>query len=461
MSDIPVPKGETEFTRDNESKNFTKLVIDDEHNKAFIEEMQEAIKEGHEDEGNFPKEVSNQTISIDFGSSTQDVASTTTNIESTTQDVISSSIDVSSSTQDVASTTITNNEESVNFMQTVGTPVPEATVVDTEGNKVVIPAHVIGESTPIEAEVINEPEAKENEFENKTLEKEIESVLHIYEEDPAKLKFNKDEIEELVRAGVIDRDTIEFIIDEFNTNVDDLIKNKTLDPSDENYLNEEEYNKQLKLLIENKIDTEKIIKACKDLRDPAFIEELFNARFPWYKLTGSGYVLLRFNEYLNNRRSNENEEQRLLFEINSNKKVQKILDNCEKKIFSKVKLSNGQKFTLGAIFTYVFKWNIANIAKVLNRPEEEIEKNIKDPDVSGIVGITSVLLLRYLYNTIMKNIERSKLDQFMFIKFVCDNIGVENIDDEKKSVIKENWEKIIINTFELYEKSKTFISKKH
>jgi hypothetical protein len=311
-----LPEGESEFSRESEDKNFTKVVIDTEHNKAFLTEMAEKLK-------NINSEEDAEKLKNIFKTMT--------------------GVDYDELCKQNEEKELAEDEMPPKELPPEPVPLPEEKPTDDGLDEKVI------EEPPKELSLT------EREYHEKTI-----NQLDEYLQNPEKLKFTDDEIAEMRQLGVFDRETLIVLVEQLHEDIDNIIAGET-DPFSI-YFDPEVRKKAIKDTLEIKVSAQEAIDASKDLINSGAVQKVFESKFPKYTARGPAAIMEEFLEYLNRRTVTENECQFLYHELNSTKKLKEIIDNANEKLFENMKTTDGKPFTVSHFVGNIFRWNRSRLA---------------------------------------------------------------------------------------------------
>lgn len=281
------------------------------------------------------------------------------------------------------------------------------------------------------AEVEDDEEAEDN----KRLLEEVEKRLADAKANPETLKFTESEITELIKMGVMgDAESVRALADRFNQEIDEIIKNR--DNPESEYSNQENLDKIIRQNLEVKISLQESIESAKQLTDPAFIQDLFNVRYPGYAEKGPAIIYELFLGYLKSRADDPKEREVLFNEMTSKDKIESIRKNVNKKIFRHMMTGSGVPYNHVSFINTMYELNRSHIGKALNL---DLTPNPKDPDgtakrrhaASPVLAVFSVLFMRFMYKKLTPDFERSKLQRKYLIGFILDSANPAALTQEK------------------------------
>lgn len=381
--EVILPEGESDFSRESEDKNFTKVVLDDEHNKAFLEEFNEKLR-------NISSEQDAEKLKDQFKSLTGFDYDELYPVE----EVIS-----------------TDNPDDIK---------KEAPPVKQDPRPSEVTEEIVDES--------DELTKADKEYNAKVL-----NQLAEYYENPEKLKFTSAEIEDMRRLGVFDRETLNTLVEQLHTDIDEIIRGKT-DPFSM-YADEDLRKQAIKDTLEIKINAQEAIMASRDFVDSGAAQKVFDAKFPKYTERGPASILEEFIEYLNRRTATNAEEQFLIRELNSPKKLKEIIANAEEKLFEGLRATNGGNFTISHFVGCIFRWNKSRLALITGAEESEITLEKFD----SVILIFTVLFIRSWYKKYAPNAQTNSLERKLFFQWLHDNTVPMGISGEKTQWLDEAW----------------------
>ena len=280
---------------------------------------------------------------------------------------------------------------------------------------------------------------------------EVEKRLADAKADPLSLKFTDTEISELIKMKVIgDADFVHGLADGFNQEIDEIIKGRN-DPESK-YSNPEEFDKVIRQNLEIKISLQQSIESAKELTDPAFIQELFNTRYPGYAEKGPAVIYELFFDYLKFRCENEREREFLFRELTNKDKIAGIRDNANKKVFRYMMSSTGAPFTHSSFINTMYELNKTYIAKAIGinlAPDpKDPAKPMKDRQAcSPVLAVFSLLFMRFMYKKLVPDFEHSKLQRKYLTGFILDSANRKALSPEKIKMLDdistEMWDYIV------------------
>ncbi len=413
---IMLPQGESEFTRESEDKNFVKIIMDDEHNKAFITEMNEKLKAcaTEQDEEKLKTMFKNMT-GVDFD--TICPPEPLPNPEVTNENYLH----------------VENNGSDKNE------PPPEPTITTPSG---VFPEFKDetkqSESSPNESSVVEVPASEADEQAERDKEYHVKTLeqLDDYLANPEKLRFTDDEIKDMQKLGAFDRDTIAMFSKQINEDVDAIISGAGNPMSP--YYTEEARRNAIKDTLEIKVRAQEALDAAKDFVDSGGVETVFKTKYPEYASRGPAWVLESFAKYLDDRMATDESKAFLYREINNQKKIQSILDNASSYIFKGMLTSNNTQYTIGSFIGGILRWNKGRLALLTGIKEEEVTIE----RFSSLVLIFIVLFIRQWYKKYTPDIQNSSLERRLFYQFVQDNANPLLLTGEKTELLDTAWNKV-------------------
>ncbi len=414
---IMLPQGESEFTRDSEDKNFVKVIMDDEHNKAFIAEMNEKLKAcaTEQDEDKLKTMFKNMT-GVDF--------------DTICPPDLESNPDVTSENYLHVEDNDTDENKPDPKLTTSETPAIFPEFKDeTESSKVSSENDTSVREVPVSEE--DEQAERDKEYHNKTLEQ-----LDDYLVNPEKLRFTDDEIKDMQKLGAFDRDTIAMFSKQINEDVDAIISGAGNPMSP--YYTEEARRNAIKDTLEIKVRAQEALDAAKDFVDSGGVETVFKTKYPEYSSRGPAWILESFAKYLNDRMSTDEAKSFLYREINNQKKIQSILDNAASYIFKGMLTSNNTQYTIGSFIGGILRWNKSRLALLTGITEEEVTVE----RFSSLVLIFIVLFIRQWYKKYTPDIQSSSLERRLFYQFVQDNANPLTLTGEKTEWLDDAWNKV-------------------
>lgn len=293
----------------------------------------------------------------------------------------------------------------------------------------------------------------EDELDAKTLA-EVEARLAEAKENPESLKFTETEISELIKMGILgNADAVRALADRFNQEIDELIKSKSDSTSE--FADPEKYDKAIRANLEIKISLQQSIESAKELTDPVFIQELFNARYPGYAEKGPAIIYELFFDYLKFR-TKPDQKEFLFRELTDKSKINNIRDQANKKVFRHMMTSTGAPFTHMSLINTMYELNKKYIGKSMNLDLADMDA--KSPlegrkKASAPVALFSLLFMRFLYKKLVPDFEHSKLQRKYFVGFIIDSANQATLTPEKvkalDDVCTELWDYIVQLDIEL------------
>lgn len=306
-----LPGSDTDFVKNEiEGKNDTKVVMDDAHNAAFIDELRSRYS---------------------FNSTSNEDRQ---KIELTVEELTSSGL-LSKETAD----SIISPKEVVHsgYCQVTQTDV-DTTVVETE------------EEDPVSKEILDQ--------------------VDLCIADPTRLKFTDKEIEDMTKLGVFDNMTVVAIAKSVDEQIEDMISGAT-DP-DSPFFDIEERKKAVISTLRVKMSASQAITQAKELTSLEFVEEIFTKVYPDYVTRGPAHILELFLTYIRGRISDFNGMSFVVKEMNDQKKLIEIFERAGSMIFGELFTTTGTKYTTGAFVKGIFHWNRALFSRMSDTPEDKI-----------------------------------------------------------------------------------------
>jgi hypothetical protein len=380
---IVFPTGETKFTRDSDDKNFVKVVMDDEHNKAFIAEFNEKLKAcaTEQDEEKLKQMFKNMT-GLDF----DEICPPETS-EKTTSEVQKESEPIDS---------------------------VKAVEVDEESDEIT---------------------AKDQEYHQNTI-----AQLDKYVNNPEELKFTPEEVESMRKLGAFDRETINTLVKQLNDDIDAIIAG-TGDPMSP-YYDDDVRRKAIKDTLEIKIRAQEAMDAAKDFEESGAALKVFEGKFPQYAERGPAWILEDFLGYLNHRTATPGEAHFLYHELNTTKKLKEIIQSANERLFAGMKTTKKDEktgeyipYTMPNFIYSVLFWNKSRLALLTNIQENEVVLSKFD----SLMLVFAVLFVRCWYKKYAPDIQSNSLSKRLFYKFVSDNSNPMELDGQRAEWLNDAW----------------------
>jgi len=397
---LPLPTGESEFTRDDPSKNFVKVVIDDERNKPFIEEMKQKLAACHnETDYNTLKENFKRMTGIDFDTICLPEKKPNDTSADTASDI-----------------TVTEVEKT-----------PQQENVDTSNDVMAVPVPETDELTK-----------KDMEYHQNTL-----MQLDMYLENPSLLRFTEEEIQGMIKIGAFDRNTMNIVIEQLNNDVDAIIAGKT-DPTSP-YYDEARRREAIKDTLEIKIRSKEAVDAQKEFEDTGIAQKVFDKKFSEYATQGPAWILESFKKYLDSRTETDAAKSFLYNELNDSKKLHDIIARANKLLFSGMLTTNNKEYTIGNFVGSMLRWNRSRLALLAGIEEDEVTLERFDSPLL----VLSVLFVRQWYKHYTPNIQDSSIEKRLFYQFVRDNANPATISTEKYEAMDAAWKDVLSKCAEI------------
>lgn len=306
----------------------------------------------------------------------------------------------------------------------------------------------------------NESEAHEvEEEEDPELVAEIIANLEDAKANPENLKFTTDEIAGLIKLEVVgDEATVRALADNFNQEVDKLIKEKN-DPNSQ-YSDPKVYDKAIRDNLAVKISLKQSLKAAEEVTDPAFIQEIFAARYPDYTKRGPASILDLYTGYLEQRISKPENKDFFFKELTDKHKVAHILKRANDEIFSQMQTRDGRKFNTAVFINIMFDINKRYIAEILETPNDE-KFTLKSAE--SIMTVFLIPFVRLIYKKLAPDFKTRKMERKYIVGFIMDMANPEQLSEDKRAELdksaKTMWAKLREIEIELIEYEKTHFDK--
>jgi hypothetical protein len=398
---ISIPEeGDSDFSRESDDKNYTKVVLDTEHNKEFIAEMREKLKNiNNEEDAIKLKDTFKNMTGVDFDELCQDDA------------------------KDADDSPKPDNSNP-------SKPEPVIAVEVNEDTDDIIKS--------------------DKEYHEKTL-----AQFEEYVEDPIKLKFTQSEIDDMKKIGAFDAETLKIMVEQLNYDIE-MIANGKNDPLSP-YNDDNARRQAIKDTLEIKVRAQEAVDSAKEFTNSETIEKIFEMKFPNYAVWGPASILKEFLKYLERRTSTPTAEQFLYKEINSPKKLKEIIANAEEKLFEGIMATNGGKFTIGHFVGSILKWNRSRLAILANIKEEEVELK----KFESVILIFTVLFVRSWYKQFAPNAKNNSLERKLFYQWMTDNANPLTLNGEKTEWLNNTWNAVWEKCAEISMKSAKLLESKN
>lgn len=410
------------------TKNATKVEIDLEANRPFIEEMRAKIAALHDPEAieelkkSF-KEMSN----MEFDEASKGLEEKRKAI-----------------TEEIDGQTIVRLETDEEFAARKAKEAAEGNPVDAEASK---------DETAAEPEKPSEPTVKEtDDSEDVTDEERTQNQLVLERldkaiEDPDSMRITNDEIEKIIKANIgFDAYTINFIAKEINDDID-RIKNWEKNP-DGSYKDEENRVKAIKETLAVKVSTEEVLRAWEENNDPVQLEKLYHMRYPEYTQFGPGSIFKNFNEYITRRI--EGDLDWCAREMITPSKQNKIIKDSEEQIFRYIATSNGKRYTLNSFIQTMWRIMAQPLWERFNKeyPAKYSDQKkfvLNDEPVKAFIATYICLILRWMYKHQFPRLNERNFQKKLLHQFLLDILNPMTLNPEHTKFLKENLEATIDN----------------